>query len=1084
MSKVFFVKTNVKKNELKSSVMVKKLLFFMCLMFGVSILAQEKTITGKVVDESDMPIPGVSVFVKGTSKGVVTDFDGNYTLSKVQVPAQVVYSFVGFQTQTRDITSELDGNEVKINIVMKEQLQQLSDVVVVGFGKQKKENLTGAVATVDAKNLENRPVSNAVQALQGAVAGMNFSVNNGGGELNNALSFNIRGSGTIGNTSASPLVLIDGMEGDITSLNPQDIESISVLKDAASSSIYGSRAAFGVILIKTKSGRKGKVQVSYTQNLRFSTPLLQPKMLDSERFAYYWNDSAENGGVEKPFTEEILQKIIAYKKGELPANDVSTWDSEKGEWKNYYRSWANVNWFKQLYRENVPSQEHTLSVRGGTEDLNFYLSANYLDQEGLLRYNTDRFTKGGVLSNINAKINNYARIGYKMQFTRTDYDRPFWQTFLFYHNIARRWPTLPVYDPNGHYFKGNEIAHLEGGNERKKSDLWTQQFSLVLTPLKNWTINAELNYKTRSTSTHSFAKPIFSYDDKGNPLPLSYGGLGLTKPGQTFVKDYGYRNTYLNPNVYTDYIFTLKENHNFKVMSGFQVEVFEYTDFSARREDMYTPTVLEINATYGENDDVTGQRQKWATAGVFGRLNYDYKSKYLFELNSRYDGTSRYLADKRWNLFTSFSLGWNVTKEDFWEKLGDFAQKITTLKPRFSYGELGNQNTKSWYPFYQTMPVEANTGDWLINNKRTNKASAPDLVSELLTWERISTVNYGVDLSMFDNRLSFVFDYFVRKTKGMVGPAPTLPATLGARPPQFNNTDMESKGFELEASWTDQLKSGLGYSVKLSLTDNYQVVTSYPNETGNINEWYSGKRFGDIWGFTTIGIAKSKAEMDAHLAKANQDMIGSKWDMGDIMYADINGDGKISKGGQTLKDHGDLTIIGNSTPRYNFGLNLGVNYKGWDASIFLQGTLKRDILVGGVYFEGANGGMWQNAGFEEHLDYFRPEGTSSPFGANTDSYFPRPIQNGGGKNFMPQTRWLQNGAYIRLKSLQIGYTIPSNITEKVGISKFRIYFAGENLWTYTKMIKIFDPESFGGQWGDGKLYPLSTVLSTGVNINF
>ncbi|HAC20884.1 MAG TPA: SusC/RagA family protein, partial [Porphyromonadaceae bacterium] len=465
----------------------------------------------------------------------------------------------------------------------------------------------------------------------------------------------------------------------------------------------------------------------------------------------------------------------------------------------------------------------------------------------------------------------------------------------------------------------------------------------------------------------------------------------------------------------------------------------------------------------------------------FGRINYNYKERYMVELNGRYDGTSRFVGDKRWNFFPSFSAGWNIAREDFWQSYEDV---VSTLKLRGSWGELGNQNMSSWYPFYQTMPFGTANGGWLINGEKPNTSSAPGLVSSLLTWERVQSWNVGFDWGAFNNRLTGSFDYFVRKTLDMVGPAPELPVILGTSVPKLNNADMKSYGFELEIGWRDRI-GNVSYGVKGVLSDAQQKVTRYPNKTGNISQWFAGRYSGEIWGYETIGIAKSQEEMDAHLASlpnGGQNALGNKWAAGDIMYKDLNGDGKIDGGKGILGETGDRKVIGNSTARFNFGVTLDAQWKGFDISVFFQGVGKRDYAIGGPYFWGANGGMWQSAGFVEHLDFFRPEG--HPMGANLDSYYPRPIFDGGGKNQQTQTKYLQNAAYIRMKNLQVGYTFPQQWISKAGLQYLRVFISGDNLLTGTKMTSIFDPETIGGGWGEGKTYPLSKVISFGLNVNF
>lgn len=1062
---------------------MKRLVYsVLCIMmlFSGSLYAQNVNVKGKVIDAADgTPLPGVTVQVIGTSNGVATDVDGTYSL-QAKIGDVLKFSYIGY------ITQEVKFRGGALNIKLASDAQQMDAAVVVGFGTQRKSNITGAVATVDTKSLESRPVTSAVQALQGAVAGMNFSVGNGGGELGNGLSINIRGAGSIGNTSSSPLVLIDGIEGDMSTLNPQDIANISVLKDASSSSIYGSRAAFGVILITTKTGKEGKTVVNYNNNVRFASPLLQPKMLDSEAFANYFNTAAANAGQNPVFSSEILKKIKQYKNGEI--SYATTWDPVRKEWKNYTNSFANVDWYKEFYKNWVPSQEHNLSLRGGSDKINYYISGNYLGQNGLMRYNTDKRDRYTLNAKISAKLSKFVTLDYSGKFSRVDYGRSSYSSGLFYHNIARRWPTLPVYDPNGHYVHGNEISHLKNGRNENQNDELIQQLKLTINPLENWNIYADFGYKTGTGYNHNYVLPIYGYDDKEQPFATALQFGSFWSPGMSRISESTSKWNFFTTNIFSDYVFSINEEHNFKVMAGFQSELSKSRGFNAYRDDVYTTEVLAIDATYGENDGVGGSFNHWATAGFFGRLNYDYAGKYLVEFSGRYDGTSRFLRDKRWNFFPSFSLGWNIAKEDFWQEIGGFADRVSNLKLRVSWGELGNQNIKKgwsqdYYPFYPEMPLGAANGYWILGGNKTNTAGTPGLVSSLISWERVASWNYGLDVSMFEGRLNLVFDYFQRETKDMVGPAPELPNILGTAVPKINNTDMKSRGFEIEASWRDMIGE-VNYGIKLTLTDSRQFVTKYPNENKILTSYYEGEELNNIWGYKVKGIAKTNAEMAEWLKNNNQDRLGSNWDAGDLMYMDLNGDKEINKGQNTLDDHGDLAIIGNSTPRYNFGIDLDASYKGFDLRVFIQGTGKRDVAVGGPYFTGANGNMWQSAGFTDHLDYFRPADTKDPLGANENSYYPRPLMDKGGKNFHTSDRWLQNGAYARLKNLQIGYTLPEELTEKVGISKLRIYFSGENLLTITKMTDIFDPETYGGGWGNGKIYPLSRILSCGLSLTF
>ena len=1029
---------------------------------------QKRTIKGKVTDVSGEPLPGVNVYAKSNpTNGVITGIEGNYVIRLNDDESEIVFSYIGFEEQVISVASRAE-----INVTLVENVTGLDEVIVRGFGTQKKVNVTGSVASVTSEKIEDRPVQNVTQALQGLVAGMNFGTD-GGGALNNKMQINIRGAGTIGEGSeSSPLILIDGMEGDMNSLNPQDIESISVLKDAASSAIYGSRAPFGVILITTKNGTEGKMKISYNSNFRWSDPLLLPEMMNSLDFAQYWNEGLRNAGNNPIFSEENIDRIIKYQNGEITDETIA---QDNGYWALYVGPNGNTDWFKEHYKEWAPSQEHAVNLTGGTDKVQYYMSANYLDQEGLLRHANDGFKRYTLTANITAKLAERLSVRYGTKFIRENYETSAHQGTLFFHNIARRWPVNPIKDPNGNYADGSEIPQLrDGGRKKEEKDQIYHQFKFDYEVIDGLRLISELNYRTDTRFDESYELPAYAYntDNKPYPVPVMWAS-----PGSSVVGAYASKTTYFNPNIYAEWTKNLND-HNFVILGGFQSEENKWRDFGGYRKDLITRELPTINTATGDDRITSGGKSEWATAGFFGRINYNYAEKYLVELNARYDGTSRFLEDKRWNLFPSVSVGWNLSREEFWESLSN---TVNTFKVRASWGELGNQNTKQLYPFYVTMPVGINDGRWLINGEKTNTASSPGLVSSLLTWETVRSWNLGFDAGALDNRLTVVFDYFERVTEDMVGPAPSLPVTLGTGVPKINNADMKSWGFELELAWRDRI-GDFSYGIRGLLADDQQKITRYPNETGDINTWYAGKMNNEIWGFTTHGIAKSNQEMNDWLADNDQSILGSNWAAGDIMYHDINGDGEVNRGAQTLDDHGDLKVIGNSTPRYKYSIDVDMAYKGFDFRMLWQGVGKRDYALGGPYFWGGNTGMWHAAAFKPHLDYFRPEGHE--LGANLNSYYPRPILAWVDKNTQTQTRYLQNAAYLRLKNIQLGYTINQDITKKVGISKFRLYISGENLLTFTDMVEMFDPETITGGWGDGKIYPLSKTISVGANITF
>ncbi len=1058
----------------------------MTILSFTSSYAQTVKVEGKVIDAQGA-LPGVSIVAKGTTNGTITDIDGAYKLD-VSPDAILVYSFIGYTSVEIPVKDRQpsEGGVFKIDVTLANQAKNLDEVVVVGFGTQKKVNLTGAVASIDSKAIENRPVQNATQALQGMVTGLNIAQSNG--SLESSPSINIRGVGTIGNSSSSPLVMVDGMEGSLNAINPQDIESVSVLKDAAASAVYGSRAAFGVILVTTKRGKSGKLSLNYNNSFRSTSPVLRPQMMDSYTFAQYFNDAGQNGGSAPHFSAEHLQRIQDYQNGTLSNSIIPNPNNPKQWADGYAHGNANVDWYKEMFRSRTLSQEHNFSLSGGNEKTQVYLSGNYMGQQGMMRFNQDNFKRYGFTAKINSQLTDELAVNYSTRFIREDYNRPSQLTNSFYNDLGRQgWPTLPLYDPNGHLYSSPSpaLGMRDGGQDRNQKDYLYQQLQLVYEPIKGWKTFGEVNYRTRNDFRHWDVLQTYNHDVAGSPI--LYGR-------NSEVYEYAYKENYFNANLYSEYSKTIGLKHFFKVMGGFQTEQNKFRDFNATRNGIIVPDLPTLNTTTGMDINgnpvapvVAGQYNRWATAGFFGRINYDYDGKYLFEANLRYDGSSRFRSATRWTLFPSVSVGWNVAREKFWE---DNIAFINTMKFRGSYGQLGNQkpseNNPQYYPTYQTMITGASNGAWLINGARPNTASAPLLISSGLTWETIKSYDVGLDFGMFNNRLTGSIDWFLRKTMNMMGPPPTLPSILGTAIPQTNNTDMKTSGFEFEVAWNDRLKNGLGYNLRFLLSDYQTTITRYPNETGSLASgmYRAGQKLGDIWGYETIGIAKTQEEMDAHLnalPNGGQSAFGSQWAAGDIMYADLNGDGKITEGGNTLGDPGDQKLIGNTTPRYTIGTEINLDWKGFDFRAFIQGVLKRDVWQGSYFFWGATDNIWWSTGLKQHADYFRADANHA-LGANTDSYYPRPVF-GSNKNQRTQTRYLQDASYLRLKNIQIGYTIPAAVTKKFAVQKLRFYISGENLFTKTNMAKMFDPETVDGGAG-GSVYPLSKIYAAGLSLTF
>lgn len=1052
------------------------------------------TVTGTVLDSSGEPVIGATVREKGNLKnGTATDVDGRYTL-RVPHGAKLEISYIG--CQTADVAA---GQGV--TTTLKEDSNVLDELVVVGFGTQKRANLTGAVSTVDTKLLNDRPVNNVATALQGAVPGLNIGISSGSLETNP--SINIRGNGTIGQgSSGSPLILIDGMEGDINTLNPQDVESVSVLKDAAAASIYGSRAPFGVILITTKKGTSGKATVNYQNSFRFQSLINKAEPMDSYSFATYFNEACANTPGKAPhFDQAWLQRIYDYREGLMPANEVLV--NVNGKWYSPYDGPyggnSNDNWFDEVYKDHNFGQEHNLSISGGNEKTTYYFSGNFSDQQGMINLGKDDKKMYSVHGKFRAELYKWMTMSYSGRWTRSDYERPSALVDDLYNRLCRQaWPIIPIRDNNGYYYDGPSpaLALAEGGTDTNQTDRNIHQLDFIFKPLKGWDIHAELNYSVRSSTRHWDSLQTYNHDAEGNPY--------LCRTSSNVHEDY-YKENFFNINLFSNYDFTVAEKNDFHVMLGFQTENMKQLGYGLQRNGILISSLPVVDLTNGldyAGEEVTpsvnGYKNEWATAGFFGRINYSYDSRYLAEVNLRYDGTSRFRSDKRWILLPSASLGWNIANEAFWE---DFRSVCDQLKLRASYGVLGNQNTTNWYQTYRVIGLGMSNGGWLQDNKKPNTASFPALISELLTWEKIYNWNVGLDFALFNNRLRGSADYFVRETKDMVGPAPELPATLGASVPATNNCDLRSNGWDFELEWNDRTSFGLGYGVKAVLSDSRIKITNYPNNPSkSLSNYIEGQYTGDIWGYETIGIAKTDEEMQEHLKTADQSSLGSNWAAGDIMYKNQNpyhewtdengvvhseGDNTINSGAYTLDDHGDLKVIGNNNPRWRFSLDVTADYKGFDLRVYLQGVAKRDYWQGSQYFAGALGDIWWSCGLKPHSDYFRAEdiydeisGETLP--QNLDAYYARPMFDSW-KNYQTQTRYLQNAAYIRLKNLQVGYTIPKNLTKKIGFEKIRVYFSGENLATGTKLSKLFDPETIGSGWG-GCAYPLSRTYSFGINV--
>lgn len=1054
-------------------------------------LTQQRITVKGIVTDANGAIIGATVREKNnTLNGTATDINGSFSLS-VSIGSTLIISYIGYETQEIKAVA----NQT-LNLVLEQSSSSLDEVVVVGFGTQKKVNLTGAVDVVDSKQLKERPIINATQALQGLIPGLYITQNRG--SLEDRPSINVRGTTTIGQgTAGAPLILIDGMEGDINAINTQDIENISVLKDAAAASIYGSRAPFGVILVTTKSGKEsGKVTINYNNSFRISSSINMNHQMNSVEYGSFINDGYTNAGNAPWFGEKRMERMQKWREstpcgpGQRMTTDgriiYSIEPNSSGQWLPCYENAIDdVDWYDVIYKKHTFSQEHNFSASGGSKKFNYYTSFNFLDQGGYMNLGNEGYERYAANAKINSELTKWLTMNANIRFSREDYQRPSTVTDYFYEGMRFTcWPVLPVVDRNGYYISNSQpaLALAEGGTDKSQTDNTYFLFNFKLEPIKNWITNVDFNYHILSKNRHWDTQVLYNHDINGT----SY----IRDANSNVHEDY-YKENYYNLNIRSEYFKTFADTHNFHLLAGFQAENLDQTQFSLQRNGVLVSGKPEVDLTTGLDyygnpvtPQTNGSRNSWSNAGVFGRFNYDYNGKYLFEFNLRADGSSRFRKGNQWETFPSVSIGWNLAKERF---LSKYSHVVNMLKVRTSYGSLGNQNTYNWYQTFQTLSVYSANGGWIQNGVKPNTAYAPGLVSQFLTWERVIHYNLGIDWAFFNNRLTGSFNWYIRDTKDMVGNAPELPNILGANPPVTNNTDLRTKGWELSIGWRDRIKD-FTYSTSFTLYDSRTKITKYGNNpTGNLDGYIEGRYINEIWGYETVGLAKTDEEMADHLAtlpNGGQNGFGSVWKAGDIMYKDLNKDGKIDWGTWTIDNHGDAKLIGNHTPRFQFGLDLNGSWKGLDCRVFFQGVLKRDYWQGNTYHFGYTGDIWNTIGLTQMNNYFRNEETWSVKegyrDVNTNSYLPRPT--GNWQNLQKQTRYLQDASYIRLKNLQIGYTLPAYLTRKASIERIRIYFSGENLWTGTRLSSQFDPETIDRNDGNG--YPLSKTFACGLSITF
>ena len=1075
--------------------MRKKINFMLImLLLCTGVIHAQIRVSGEVLDTNGEPVIGASIQVKGTGQGTVTDIHGAFTLTAPS-DAILVFSYVGMVSQELLATPNM-------RIELAYVAEQLEEVVVVGYGTQRKENLTGAVSSINVEDaVASRPVTDIAKALQGVSPGLTITNNLGG--IGTESNIRLRGSiGSINATSGtSPLILVDGVEvPSLNLINPNDIESISVLKDAASASIYGTRAAWGVILISTKQGQEGAPRVSYSSNFAWNTPTMMPELMSAADNAEYIMKITHRTDPDRLVVSNIgysvdataIQKMRDWetKYGHLSQSELGEMqmgrDFEFRDGKTFfYRSFDPVDMFTKKW---TPQQNHDFSISGGGRNTTYNIGLGYLNQSGVMKINTDEYERYNVTSNTTTTIKDWWKVRTNVMFTRSENSEPYKYTSgqydaWFYLLRWPRWYPYATYD--GKDFRSAVTDLKQGGRETVTTNYVRANIGTELIPIKNLSINVDYTFglwnqyqKRNGGEVHAF--DMFSV----SPLDVHGSLYGPTHNRAVQSSRYTMSNIF---KAFATYNLSLNDRHNFKLIAGMDVETRQQLGHYSERRGLIDINMPEIALATGDQY-VTGVafNNDFAAAGVFGRINYDYLQKYLFELNTRYDGSSRFPAGKKWALFPSVSAGWRISEEPF---MAWAAPTLSNFKVRGSWGTIGNQDVAS-NSFISTMG-SGNSG-WVMNGQNVLYLGAPSVLSSELTWERVATLDIGVDAGFFNNRLNFIFDWYQRITSDMHTAGEALPSTFGATAPMINFGELTATGVEFGVNYRHSFSNGLHMGLRASLSNVKEKITKFNEEANNIYANYKGRVLGEIWGYETDRLfQESDFNADGSLKDgiATQSLFESgsfKYGPGDVKYKDLDGDGKISYGSNTLDDHGDLKVIGNSLPRmeYNFGIDL--TYRSFDLRMFFQGVGSRDYWAYGSVAIPAGGSGYADGAFAHFLDYWSPE--------NTDAFYPVPTNNAwisNGGNFLRQTRYLQNMAYLRLKNLTVGYTLPSAWLQAISFQSARVYVSGENLFEFDNMTIPIDPEStdyktgYGsGSWSFGRSYPFARTLSVGLQVQF
>ncbi|MBQ8099658.1 MAG: TonB-dependent receptor [Paludibacteraceae bacterium] len=1066
-----------------------------------------ETVSGRVTDNKGDALIGVSVMVEGTTTGTISDFDGNYSIEAAP-QATLVFSYVGFETQTVKIQQRRI-----INVTLREDNKLLDEVVVVGYDTQRKANLTGAVASVSVSDqLEGRPLTNVGSGLQGATPGL--TITQSSGRIGQTPTFRIRGAvGTFLNEGGSqPLILVDGVEiSDISMISADDIQDISVLKDAASSSIYGTRAAFGVILITTKAGAQSnsKFNVKYSNNFSWATPTVLPEVAKS----YVGAQMALDGRNRRTPGTTLFKNSCGLVWDQNAIYNMEDWEAVYGNVKldpemkegrdfeiiggdvYFYRSWDAAH---EFVKDFSFTQQHNISVGGTANKTNYYLGLGYMGQDGVVKVNPDKYSRYSVDFSADTEVFKWLKVRSKFLYTRTDLETPFNFGSTSYDALyyLYRWPSIMPYGTyQGHPFRNSVTETAAASMNSDLKDYMRASIGATFQFYKDLSLDIDYTYNLDNQSITQRGGTVGGWDFWNGGLVLSENWAGSAR---NKVDKYIYLRNYHAGNAVLRYKHTWNDAHKFSAFAGMNIEYKEVDYVNAEKRDLLDMSKPEISLAVGD-DFVYGSHTNWAIMGFFARVNYSYRDRYLIELNGRVDGSSRFPTNRQWGFFPSGSLGWVASEESFFEVLKPW---WSFAKVRASYGSVGNQDIGN-NRFRAIM--SSTTSGWIVGDVNMRTFGMPTALADGFTWETIKTVDAGIDTRFFNDDLGLSFDWYRRINDGMVVGGAELPSTFGATAPYENAAQLTTNGWELSLDYRHKFSNGLRINATFNLSDALTIVTKHPRKATSIIDGsnYEGKIYGEIWGFETDRLFQ---ESDFHTENVGgKDVLvlndgiptqeyfekssgyGYKYGPGDVKYKDLDGDGEITWGSKTVADHGDLKRIGNTTPRFEYNFRIGLDWYGVDLSLFFQGVGSRQYwATGTMLIPGWN--FSEGTYYAHQTDYWTP--------SNTNAYYPRITEmNQPGQysaaafNFLCQTRYLLDMSYLRLKNITLGYSLPQPVLRKMHFEKFRIYASFENVAEIDHLgNRPVDPETAtsagdGGAMGWGRIYPFTRQMSFGLQIS-